>query len=79
LFFSDKSCSIFDIYVFFLILRSYYYISHKPFMTAGISMEELTSRITDIRKEVSKKIVGQEILIRNILIAIFSEGHILLE
>jgi MoxR-like ATPase len=48
-------------------------------MTAGISMEELTSRITDIRKEVSKKIVGQEILIRNILIAIFSEGHILLE
>ena len=48
-------------------------------MSPQISLEDITSRISDIRQEVGKRVVGQDILIRNILIALFSGGHILLE
>ncbi|MDD5197677.1 MAG: MoxR family ATPase [Candidatus Gracilibacteria bacterium] len=48
-------------------------------MTQQISIEDITSRISDIRREVGKRVVGQDILVRNILIALFSGGHILLE
>lgn len=48
-------------------------------MSPQISIENITSRISDIRQEVWKRVVGQDILIRNILIALFSGGHILLE
>lgn len=48
-------------------------------MSPQISIEDITSRISDIRQEVWKRVVGQDILIRNILIALFSGGHILLE
>ena len=48
-------------------------------ITQDISIEDIASRISDIRKEIWKQVVGQDILIRNILIALFSGGHILLE
>ncbi|MDD2891674.1 MAG: MoxR family ATPase [Candidatus Gracilibacteria bacterium] len=48
-------------------------------MSSQIPLEDITSRITLIRQEVAKRVIGQDILIRNILIALFSGGHILLE
>jgi len=48
-------------------------------MTRHISIEDIISYISDIRQEVGKQVIGQDILIRNILIALFSGGHILLE
>jgi MoxR-like ATPase len=48
-------------------------------MSPQISIEDISSRITLIREEVAKRVVGQDTLIRNILIALFSGGHILLE
>lgn len=48
-------------------------------MSQNISIWDIVSRISEIRSEVSKRVVGQDILIRNILIAMFSGGHILLE
>lgn len=48
-------------------------------MSSQISLEDVTSRVTLIRQEVAKRVIGQDILIRNILIALFSGGHILLE
>lgn len=48
-------------------------------MNPVISIEDIASRIARIRTEVGKRVVGQDILVRNILIALFSDGHILLE
>lgn len=48
-------------------------------MAHSMSIEDIASRITQIRTEAAKQIVGQDTLIRNILIALFSGGHILLE
>lgn len=48
-------------------------------MSQNISVELIASNISAIREEVSKQVVGQDVLIRNILIALFSGGHILLE
>lgn len=43
------------------------------------SIEQIASNVELIRTEVRKWVVGQDELVRNILIAIFSDGHILLE
>lgn len=48
-------------------------------MQTDISIEDIATRVADIQREVQKRIVGQDALIRNILVAIFSGGHILLE
>ena len=48
-------------------------------MTQQITIEDITSKISLVRQEVAKQVVGQDILVRNILIALFSWGHILLE
>lgn len=48
-------------------------------MQSSISIEDIASHIARIRSEVAKRVVGQDILVRNILIALFSNGHILLE
>lgn len=48
-------------------------------MTSLIPLADITSGIAAIRHEVAKRVVGQDDLIRNILIALFSGGHILLE
>ena len=39
----------------------------------------IASRFEEINREAAKRIVGQERLIRNIIIALFAGGHILLE
>ncbi|MCP4523483.1 MAG: MoxR family ATPase [Candidatus Gracilibacteria bacterium] len=41
--------------------------------------DEIRQKITLLENEISKKIIGQEKLTRDILIALFSGGHILLE
>lgn len=43
------------------------------------SIEDLRERIEALKVEVGKVIVGQEGLVEGILVALFSEGHILLE
>ena len=48
-------------------------------MTTRISIEDIAIRISDIRRETAKQVIGQDTLVRNILIALFSGGHILLE
>lgn len=48
-------------------------------MSQLISIEDIAFRISAIRNEVAKRVVGQDDLVRNILIALFSGGHILLE
>lgn len=49
------------------------------FMTSSLSINDLASRIVLIRQEVAKQVIGQDVLVRNILISLFSGGHILLE
>ncbi len=41
-------------------------------MTQQITIEDITSKISLVRQEVAKQVVGQDILVRNILIALFS-------
>lgn len=48
-------------------------------MSQKISLEDIQSYISAIYTEIGKRVIGQDILIRNILIALFSGGHILLE
>ena len=48
-------------------------------MTPHFSIPDISEKIQAIRTEVAKEIIGQDILVRNILLAIFSGGHILLE
>lgn len=48
-------------------------------MTSYLPLEDVALSIAAVRGEVAKRVVGQDDLIRNILIAIFSGGHILLE
>ena len=47
-----------------------------------MSPENITSiaqAVSDIRTEAAKRIVGQDRLVRNIIVALFSGGHIILE
>ncbi|OIP54343.1 ATPase [Candidatus Gracilibacteria bacterium CG2_30_37_12] len=48
-------------------------------MSQKISLEDIQTRVSAIYTETQKRVIGQDILIRNILIALFSGGHILLE
>ena len=48
-------------------------------MSQKIALEDIQSRVSSIYTETQKRVIGQDILIRNILIALFSGGHILLE
>lgn len=48
-------------------------------MSQKIALEDIQSRISDIYTETQKRVIGQDVLIRNVLIALFSGGHILLE
>lgn len=48
-------------------------------MTQDTSLEYIKDRIKCIRNEVRKRVVGQDELVRSILITLFSGGHILLE
>lgn len=48
-------------------------------MTQNTSIEYIKDQVARIRDEVRKRVVGQDELIRSILITIFSGGHILLE
>jgi MoxR-like ATPase len=41
--------------------------------------EDIQSKIESIKCEISKKVVGQELLVRDLLIGLFAHGHILLE
>ncbi len=43
------------------------------------SLKELTSAVDSIKKELKKVIIGQDKVITEILIALFADGHILLE
>jgi len=63
---------------FFYTVHGFYPLFTSS-MTRHISIEDIISYISDIRQEVGKQVIGQDILIRNILIALFSGGHILLE
>ncbi len=57
-----------------------YFLEHRfTRMTSHIPLEDIASRIASVRTEAAKRVVGQDILVRNILIALFSGGHILLE
>ncbi len=48
-------------------------------MHTAIGQEDVKKRIEALKAEVGKVIVGQEALIEGILVALLSEGHILLE
>ena len=48
-------------------------------MKSSLTIPEIAVKIEQIRTEIAKRIIGQDVLVRNILIAIFAEGHILLE
>ena len=46
---------------------------------ATMSLEELSQLADSIRGEISKAIVGQDEMIDHLLIAMVSQGHVLLE
>ena len=43
------------------------------------ALEKLKSAFSTVRSELAKVIVGQDLVIEQLLIAIFSQGHVLLE
>lgn len=45
----------------------------------AMSLEELRTLSDKIRKEVAKAIVGQDVMVDNLLVAMISQGHVLLE
>jgi len=64
----------------FLLYSSYLFNHHLIYpMSQKISLEDIQTRVSAIYTETQKRVIGQDILIRNILIALFSGGHILLE
>lgn len=48
-------------------------------MVTNTSVEDIRDQVERIRNEVRKRVVGQDELVRSILITLFSGGHILLE
>jgi|GEM_PF-5549045 len=48
-------------------------------MVTNTSIEYIREQVERIRNEVHKRVVGQDGLVRSILITLFSGGHILLE
>ena len=54
-------------------------VAETSYKAPDRSIEEAHSQIDEIRKEIAKVIVGQTHLVDCLLIAIFTEGHILLE
>jgi MoxR-like ATPase len=42
-------------------------------------VNNFADKITEVKNEVHKKIVGQDELIESLLIGLFSKGHILIE
>jgi len=44
-----------------------------------IKIEEFYPKIQKLREEIAKKVIGQNILVRDILISLFAGGHILIE
>lgn len=50
----------------------------NPYKDAAQALESLSGRYADLRREISKVIVGQDEAVESILTAIFSRGHALL-
>lgn len=42
-------------------------------------IENFTPKMNELYTEISKKVIGQKILVRDLLIALFSRGHVLIE
>jgi MoxR-like ATPase len=51
---------------------------HKPFNSEVEAVDALSSSYRDIRKEIAKVIIGQDDVVKAVLISIFSNGHCLL-
>lgn len=51
---------------------------HKPFNSEVEAVDALSSSYRDIRKEIAKVIIGQDDVVKSVLISIFSNGHCLL-
>jgi len=53
--------------------------NHQPEFQSRLDMTELLTSIDNIKKEISKVIVGQEDMIEHLLAALLSNGHVLIE
>ena len=42
-------------------------------------IENFSPKMNELYTEISKKVIGQKILVRDLLIALFSRGHVLIE